>query len=513
MIDIYRAGNENFQRNGDMPLLPVYCTVKAALKGEWSLVLEHPIDEEGRWREIVEEAVIAAPTFLHNRQLYRIYNIQKSDDAILAYANPIFWDAAKECWLSDVRPVNKTGQQALEMMCGVNPKYQAETDIEEISTAYYVRKNLIEAINGSDENSFLNRWGGEPIYDNYKAIINRRAGKDNGVQIIYGKNMNGVTYSEDMSNVITRIVPVAYNGRTLTDQEPWVDSPDINAYVTPYTREVKFEYVKLREDAQEADLENPDVIVCETQKELNHVLIEECKKQFQEGVDKPQIKIEVRMMDLSNTEEYKEFKELERVSLGDTVHCKNSRIGIVTDARVMEIEWDCINNQIETVTLGEYTDYFDHLQSITQRVDASIRQDGTAIAENVTGTLIKALIIANSIIAGRLADRKGKNYFDLDEGILSAKDMRAGPFHVTEDGIYYWTNENGTEQSSSYWHAVLGPEGQTGETAMAVDEINFKKVGSKSTKSGRAEFSDGSYMEFQNGVLVGGSTTEGGAID
>ena len=31
-------------------------------------------------------------------------------------------------------------------------------------------------------------------------------------------------------------------------------------------------------------------------------------------------------------------------------------------------------------------------------------------------------------------------------------------------------------------------------------------------KTGRAEFSDGSYLEFKKGVLVGGKTADGGEI-
>ena len=44
-------------------------------------------------------------------------------------------------------------------------------------------------------------------------------------------------------------------------------------------------------------------------------------------------------------------------------------------------------------------------------------------------------------------------------------------------------------------------------------EIGGKMILSgNETLNGRAEFSDGSYMEFKNGVLVGGYTTEGGEI-
>ena len=34
-------------------------------------------------------------------------------------------------------------------------------------------------------------------------------------------------------------------------------------------------------------------------------------------------------------------------------------------------------------------------------------------------------------------------------------------------------------------------------------------VNTKVTKSGRAEFSDGTYLDFEHGILVGGNTKEG----
>ena len=35
------------------------------------------------------------------------------------------------------------------------PQYQAKSDIKKVSTAYYQTMNLIEAINGSDDNAFV----------------------------------------------------------------------------------------------------------------------------------------------------------------------------------------------------------------------------------------------------------------------------------------------------------------------------------------------------------------------
>ena len=59
---------------------------------------------------------------------------------------------------------------------------------------------------------------------------------------------------------VTRIVPVAYNGYTLDTDHPWVDSPLVDKYAKIYTKEMKFDDVRLQEDA-EGDAED-DVIVC-----------------------------------------------------------------------------------------------------------------------------------------------------------------------------------------------------------------------------------------------------------
>lgn len=72
-------------------------------------------------------------------------------------------------------------------MTAPNKKYSGKSNIKIISTAYYQTKNLIEAICGEEENSFLNRWGGEVLFDNYTITVNDRVGIDHGVQVLYGK--------------------------------------------------------------------------------------------------------------------------------------------------------------------------------------------------------------------------------------------------------------------------------------------------------------------------------------
>ena len=478
MIQIYSKGNKNFQQNGDVTLLSDDAIVRVELNGAWNLELHHPIDEKGRWKYLVEDAVIKAPSF-NGEQLFRIYNKEKSDDGVSVQAYPIFFDAKNDCFLVDVRPTNKNGQDALNIMCSVNSKYSASSDIARMNTSYFEYMNLLEAINGDSQNSFLRRWGGEVLYDNFKIIVNEKVGGDYGVEIRYGKNIpaNGVREEIDMSEVVTRIYPKAFNGRKLTSG--FVDSPIIGNYETVRATTMKFENIKLREDV-EGDGTKEGIIICDTQAELDAELTKKCKEQFEFGLDKPKITIDADMVLLQNTEEYKDYKILEKVSLGDTVHCKHNKLGIVTDARVISLEYDCLLDRVTSVKLGDFKkNYFNDVTDNVNKIESVITPEGGLVADKVEGILnamktqlkyqkdiahkqdVRAIFFedldtdsptygamclgtqgfqisnkrtadgrdwdwttaftanggyANAIITGKLSDKTGKNFWDLETG-------------------------------------------------------------------------------------------------
>ena len=384
MIQIYKKGNTDFVYNGESVLMPEKCTLNAKLNDAWEMTLIHPLDEGERWKHIKEEAVICAPTFMGEEQLFRIYDVEKTEEEVIAKAHPIFFDSAKDCFLMDVRPDGKNGQQALSIMMA-GSKYQGESDITTGSTAYFVRRNLMDALNGEDSPTFVQRWGGEILYDNYKVIINERAGSDRGTEVRYGKNIKGASYHVDMSEVVTRIIPIAYNGRGMSGKEPWVDSTEISKYATVYTKEMKFDNIKLKSDASG---ENEGDIICKNQTELDARLTAACRKQYEAGVDKPKISINISLADLKGTEEYKEFERLETIGLGDTVHCHHQVLDITTEARAIEIEWDCIQNVCSSVALGEYEyDYFSELTSTLEAVNKVLGPKNTIMAERISGVL------------------------------------------------------------------------------------------------------------------------------
>lgn len=490
MIQIYSVNNTNYEKNGDT-LLPSSASVHVILNGAWEAELTHPLDKEGRWKNIVEEAVVKMPSF-NGDQLFRIKAVEKQDSGVTATMEPIFYDAMNDCFLEDVRPNGDNGQTALAKMLSPNNKYSASSNITKTATAYYQYVNFLEALNGDLDQSFIKRWGGEILFDDYTVIVNSHVGGDYGAELRYGKNIpkNGMSFDVDNRDIVTRIYPKAYEGRMMSNNGH-VDSPLINNYPTVKAATMTFENVKLSSDIQ-GDPEDTD-IVCDSQAELDQALTELCEAQFSEGLDKPKVTISVDMVLLQNTEQYKDVKNLEEVSLGDTVRIYNRHLGIMSEARIIELEYDAIRKKVSSVVIGDYEyNYFNDVSSATDIIKNVVNPDGTLMAERVQGilngvytqlrlqstaaqkvdgvafkteelddesplygcmiwgtqgiqisttrtadgkdwdwtTAITAKgIVANAIITGLLSDKTGNNYWDLDTG-----EFRLSSTYVKIDG-------------------------------------------------------------------------------
>ena len=205
-----------------------------------------------------------------------------------------------------------------------------------------------------------------------------------------------------------------------------------------------------------------------------------CEAQFSAGLDKPKVTISVDMVTLQNTEQYKDVKNLEEVSLGDTVRIYNRHLGIMSEARIIELEYDAIRKKVSSVVIGDYEyNYFSELTLSLQAVSQIIGPGNTVVAERVAGVLnaintqlryqknvaqkqdVRAILFedtdpesptygamclgtqgfqiadsrtadgkdwdwataftakggyANTLIAGILSDKTGQNYWNLDTG-------------------------------------------------------------------------------------------------
>lgn len=420
MIEVYVKGNEDYESNGDMTLTPTTCEVELTVEGIAELTLEHPIDDLGRWEYLVNDNVIAAPTPYSKKQLFRIYDYTKTETEVTAYARHIFYDSAGEM-LVDVRPTDKTGQEALDIILS-GTKYKAKTNIKTRSTAYYIRKNIMEAIGGDNENSFINRWGGERMYDNFTVIINDRLGGDYGACAEFGRNMTGIEADISIDDVITRIIPVSYNGHTLEGEEPWIDSPLIGSYANPRAAVIKFEDVKLLEDCQEGEEG------FSTLELLREELKRRCTKEYENGLDKPKVNYKVDLVEVANTEDYKDYKKLTTIGIGDDVLTKDRKLKINVTARCIRLVYDCIEEENAEVELGNFIEnYFDKTTSAADIIQKVTREDGTLKAEEVYGKIdaVKAQLKAQRDIS-QPSEVRAVIFEDLVEGSSTYGAMSIG---------------------------------------------------------------------------------------
>lgn len=361
MIQVYSPSNKDYEKNGDMVLFPKVAYTLSKLNKEWTASLVHPIDNEGRWKHLVEDAVVKMPSF-NGDQLYRIRKLRKADSGITCTMEPIFYDMLDDGFLIDVRPTNATGQEALDKILQKTSysKYLGESDISTRATAYYQYKNTLEAINGDIEQSFMNRWGGEIEFDNFTIRINKKMGSDKGVELRYGKNVvyDGLTEEIDTRDVVTRIYPKAYNGRTMTDNG-YVDSENINKFPIIRKRALNFDDVKLQDDITEGE-DTEGITVCATQEELDVALTAKCQAYYEAGGDKPKVTINADMIIIQHTDLYGGYSFLETVSLGDIVHCRHDKLDITTDSRVIELKYDSIRKKVSKAVIGDFKkDYFE----------------------------------------------------------------------------------------------------------------------------------------------------------
>ena len=419
MIQVYAENNTQYNKNGNITLIPIEAYTESELNGTWTATIVHPIDPEGRWEYLTEQAVVKMPSW-NGDQLYRIVQRIKGDTEITCILYPIFFDSMNDCFLVDVRPTNKTGQEALNLMLAPNNKYSGTSNITATSTAYYEYKNFMEALNGEGDNAFTKRWGGEIEYDNFTVKVPLHLGTDNGLEMRSGKNIQSISEDIDMTGIVTRVYPKAYNGRKPSGYS-YIDSQLINSYVTPKCAEITFDRIKLAADATTEDMSNPDIVVCSNQSQLDSALQTAVQKQFSLGIDKPVISISITgVFELSQLAGYENFSQ--PIGLGDTVHIIHSKLGITTNERIIYLKYNSILKRVDDIQIGSKP--YDFFREVSQTV---VDVDGGKYEQDLVVSVTWQWCLANSSVIP-----SGGTFADIQETAWQ------DTFPVYQQYMYYW---------------------------------------------------------------------------
>ena len=312
-----------------------------------------------------------------NNQAFRIYNVKRDMSMIIINCRHIFYDLLDN-FLEDVRPTNLNRMDALQWVLERTQyptRFTFNGNLGPTATRYFIRKNVVEAIMGQD--GILETWGGEIVRDNFNIGIWDARGNDRGVLIQGGKNLVGIEEDLDIDNVITRIMPTGLdeNDTVIMLPEKYMDSPNINMYPHPKIRHMHYGDIKVN---KETGITKDDVI---------RLLILKVKQLYEvEKVDIPEVNYKVDFIELSKTEEYKDYISLEKVEVGDIVTVRYNKLNLDIKAKVIKttktlrgFKW--LNEKVE---LGNFKK---DVTNSLNKIDAITTEDGKVKGEAIWGTI------------------------------------------------------------------------------------------------------------------------------
>lgn len=138
-----------------------------------------------------------------------------------------------------------------------------------------------------------------------------------------------------------------------------------------------------------------------------------------QGIDLPTVSMEIDVVDLLKTTEYKDYEGLLKIRLGDKIKCINTKLDKVSTERIIGLEYDVVRGYNRKVYVGETANSSINMLNISNSEQVKlVPGDGIEINNNVISvkqqpTGIKDVIInGESVVVGNVAT------FDLDEPVI-----------------------------------------------------------------------------------------------
>ncbi|MBB6622573.1 phage tail protein [Clostridium gasigenes] len=400
-MQLYKASNINFNFNGDFNLDNIIFnhTFTGGINKIWGIEVEIKFDKEEKWRNISQYDILKCDTPMLKDQLFRIFDVNADDGNLVINARLLFYDLSKTIIL-DSRNVMANGQEAIDKALK-GTLYTGHSNISTRQNCNWIKKNIVNALMGNEDYSFASNYNGELWIDNFNITLQDSIGGDYGVQCTYGKDIESIEKTINTDSVFTRLIP--YGNNNLMLDEIYVDSPLINNYPIIQEKEISFDDVKIKEKPEDEEGFN-------TKSEAQAELRKRCHDLFASGLDKPLANFKVSIISLENTEEYKDFKDLVNIGLGDTVRIYYKPLGIDLNTRCISLKWDGISKKYLEVELGNYmSDFNDIVSDISNKATnannkiESITDGDNIIAEKVKGFLdaTKTSLKASKTIADK----------------------------------------------------------------------------------------------------------------
>lgn len=311
-------------------------------------------------------------------QPFRIYRVVPDLTRVTVYARHIFYDLLDNM-IRKLEPsssaVGASVAQSISSACLSGHSFTFYSDLT--STAddvCFENVNPVDALLG--EGGLVDKYGAELARDWFDVFLVKRVGVNSDVQIREGKNLTGISYDVDATNMVTRIMPTGEDadGKILYLPELYIDSPNIGAYTHP-----KWIHLAVSEAREVTDGDTP-----KSKDQCYTELRKAAQTEYENGCDLPTVTLKVDFVNCADTEEYRQYRFLQNIYLGDSVRVVARRIGVEVSLRMTQYTYDCLTQKYTAMTLGTAADTLEG-SMISARQLASGSITGMKLALNAVG--------------------------------------------------------------------------------------------------------------------------------
>lgn len=380
------------------------------------------------------EAVMV-PTRLQE-QLFRIVDVVENEGFVTITARHVWYDNLKNYTLWKPTETTKySGANAcrniLENAISGCPSRVASDCKDEIigKDLDYERKNLVEAFL-DPEDGVCAKYGLSLIRDNWDFFCLKEVGYDRGMVIQDGKNLLGVERHENIDDVATRVAPYGKDeqGNIVwlnNNGSRFVDSENIGDYTDSSHPMVELYDTGLQYGKDDITARN-----------IQAKLLEAGQKRFTEDhIDEPLLEMTIQFLSLGDTEEYAQYRDLDKVYLFDILTIKDTVRGYSYTAQVVGVEHDILTGMLLSVTIGQL-DNWDGVRKIPcwqvpeisgenirlKSIMAGAYADGSIFGDAIADRTIRGgSIIAHDITAD-----------EIKAGTITADEIAAGTITTNE---------------------------------------------------------------------------------
>lgn len=319
------------------------CLVSEERNGAFGLTAKIPVDGEVADDINVGNLIVADASPSQKRQAFEIYDVKKGIDGFLnVKANHISY----RLLFSIPKPFTEAGISAIMTRLDTKSStnyvdgnvFRFYTDLTDATSFTLSDYRSVKNLLGGSDGSILQKFGGCYKWDNFHVYLLASRGADNGVKLLYGKNLTALTADYDLGQNPTAVYPIWTSDSTIVTGTAVQESAYKSLY--PYRRTVVHDFSD-QYDSQP------------TAAQLNTA-----GANWINGKGLPNVNLQASFV-------FVEDEEIGNVEIDDTVYVYVKSLDVDVTAKVIKTVYEPMKDRYRSVEVGNFrTSITDAIRSV-----------------------------------------------------------------------------------------------------------------------------------------------------